>query len=74
MNIFKIFIPKEKAQQVTELESWTLQWKIQGNGYSLFVVQHKAFIKKDDADEFEKQLKESAKFLGTWVDTKITRN
>jgi hypothetical protein len=74
MNIFKIFIPKNKAQQVTELESWTLQWKIQGNGYSQVIVKHKAFIKREEADEFEKQLKSSANFLGTWVETKISRN
>ena len=74
MNIFKIFIPKDKAQQVTELESWTLRWEIQANGYSAVHVNHKSFIKENDAKEFEKQLKSSAEFLGTWVKTKISRN
>ena len=74
MNIFKILIPKEKAQEVTELESWTLKWEIQANGYDRVKVQHKSFIKKEDAKEFKKQLKSSADFLGTWVETKITRN
>jgi hypothetical protein len=33
MNIFKILIPKDNAQTVTELESYTLEWRIQGNSY-----------------------------------------
>ena len=70
---FKFLIPKDKAQEVTILESWTLKWEIQGNGYNT-VTQHKSFIDKDDANEFEKQLKSSAKFLGAWVETKITKN
>ena len=74
MNIFKIFIPKDNAQQITELESWTLKWEIQGNGYETVKVFHKSFIYKKDAEEFEKQLKSSAKFLGTWVDTYLTKN
>lgn len=74
MNLFKILIPKEKAQEVTELESWTVKWEIQGNGYSMVKVQYKSFIKKQDAKEFEKQLKSSANFLGTWVETTINRN
>ena len=74
MNIFKILIPKNDAQEVTELESYTLRWEIQANGYDKLSVHHKSFIKKDDAEEYEKQLKSSAKFLGTWVNTKVYRN
>lgn len=74
MKLFKILIPKEKAQEVTELESWSLRWEIQANGYSSVRVQHKNFIDKEAAKEFEKQLKSSADFLGTWVKTEITRN
>ena len=74
MNIFKILIPKDKAQEVTELESYTLRWEIQANGYDRTKVKHKSFIKKEDAEEFKKQLKSSAEFLGTWVETKITKN
>ncbi|MCB0743494.1 MAG: hypothetical protein KDC67_06290 [Ignavibacteriae bacterium] len=73
-NIFKILIPKENAQEVTELESWTLRWEIQGELYNSRIVKHKSFIKKEDAEEYEKQLKYSANLLGTWVDTFITRN
>ena len=73
MNI-KIFIPKDNVQQVTELESWTLKWEIQGNGYDARKVFHKSFIHKNEAEEFEKQLKNSAKFLGTWVNTYLTKN
>ncbi len=74
MNIFKIFIAKDKAQTVTELESWTLKWSIQGSTYMSEIVQHKAFINKKDALEFEKQLKSSADFLGCWVTITIKRN
>lgn len=74
MNLLKLLIPKDKAQEVTELESYTLRWEIQANGYSSVKVQHKSFLKKGDAQEFEKQLESSADFLGTWVNTKITKN
>ena len=74
MNIFKIFIPKDNAQQVTELESWTLKWEIQGNGYDTKKVFYKSFIHENEAKEFEKQLKSSAKFLGTWINTYLTKN
>lgn len=73
-NIFKRLIPKEDVQEVTELESWTLRWEIQGDMYGSTKVFHKSFIKKDDVDEYEKQLNECAKFIGAWVNTKITRN
>lgn len=74
MNLFKLLIPKDKAQEVTELESFTLRWEIQGDTYLSKKVYHKSFIKKEDAEEYSKQLKSSAKFLGTWVNTEITRN
>jgi hypothetical protein len=28
MNLFKLFIPKEKAQVITEVESWTVKWEV----------------------------------------------
>ena len=75
MSFFrKILIPKDKAQEVTELESYTIRWEIQANGYTSVHVQHKSFIEKEDAIEFEKQLKSSADFLGTWVKTNINKN
>ena len=74
MNIFKRFIPKDNAQEVTELESFTLKWEIQGDSYRSRIVKHKSFIKKEDAEEYSKQLKSSADFLGTWVETRITKN
>ena len=33
MSIFKILIPKDKAQEVTELESFTVRWEIEGDMY-----------------------------------------
>ena len=33
MKLFKRLIPKENAQEVTELQSWTLKWEIQGDMY-----------------------------------------
>lgn len=73
-NIFKKLIPKENSQEVTELESWTLKWVIQGNTYNSTKVFHKCFICDTDAKEYEKQLKSAANLLGTWVDTSITKN
>ena len=75
MNIFKIFIPKENAQEVTELESWTVSWKVATHlRWGEAKVFNKAFIDKDDANEFEKQLIESAKFLKTVIETDLIKN
>jgi len=74
MNIFKLFIPKEKAQVVEELESFTVSWQYKTGWSDNVHTQHKVFINKSDAQEFEKQLKESAKFIGCWIDTELNRN
>jgi hypothetical protein len=75
MKLFKLFIPKEKSQVVTELESWTVKWTVptsiqwgEGKTYN------KVFIKEEDAKEFKKQLEESASFIKTPIITKIVRN
>lgn len=73
-NIFKILIPKDNAQEITELESFTVKWIIQGNGYGDTIIKHKSFINKDDAKEFEKQLKSSADFIGAWIKTELYKN
>lgn len=75
MNLFKLFIPKEKAQVITELESWTVSWQVAtsiiwGEGK----VFNKAFIKEEEAKEFKKQLEKSASFIKTPVRTEIVRN
>jgi len=74
MNVFKLLIPKEKAQVVEELESFTVSWQYKTGWSGDVHTQHKVFIKKPDAEEFEKQLKESAKFIGCWIETKLKRN
>ena len=73
-NLRKIFIPKDKSQSVTELESWTLKWETQGIYYDTKIVNHKCFVDNDEAKEFEKQLKDSAKFLNVWVRTELNKN
>lgn len=75
MNVSKLFIPKEKAQVITELKSWTVSWKVAtsitwGDG----TVFNKVFIKEAEAKEFKKQLKESASFIKTPIRTEIIRN
>ena len=74
MKLFKLFIPKDKAQEVIELESFTLKWKIQGDSYGSYKVFHKCFISNNDAKKYEEQLKSAAELLGTWVNTSITKN
>lgn len=74
MNIFKIFIPKEKMQTVTELESWTVTWYVKTGWSDKTKRQAKVFIKNDEAKEFKRQLEEQAKFIGCWISTEITRN
>lgn len=77
LNIFKtkkITIPKDNAQTITELESWTIKWSTQGNTYGSEIVNFKTFIKESEAKEFEKQLLESAKFIKIWIHTKLYKN
>lgn len=72
--IKKIKIPTSSRQEVNELQSWTVTWEIQANGYCERITFNKVFIKQDEAKEFEKQLKDAATFLGTWVDVSIKEN
>jgi hypothetical protein len=75
MNLFKLFIPKEKAQIITELESWTVSWRVSTSiRWGESKLFNKAFIKEADAKEFKKQLEESASFIKTPIITEIVRN
>ena len=75
MNVFKIFIPKEKSQVITELESWTVSWEVAksirwGEGSEC----NKVFINEAEAKEFLKQLIESAAFIKTPIKTEMIQN
>ena len=74
MNLFKLLIPKDKAQEVTELESHTVTWWVKSGWGDATDRYAKVFIDKGEAKEFEKQLKESAKFIGCWIRTQRERN
>ena len=74
MNLFKIFMPKENAQTATELESWTVTWRIY-SGWAGATDQHsKVFIKEDEAKEYRRQLEEQAKFVRCWIKTSMYKN
>jgi len=73
MNLFKIFIPKDKAQEVTELESYTVTWKVLEGWHNAKIIYHEVFIYKDDAEEFKKQLEESAKFIKAYISVSISK-
>lgn len=72
-NIFKIKIPKNNAQEVAELESWTVSWKVRDRGYE-YIQFSKVFIKENEAKEYQKQLTESAKFCKAYIETKMYKN
>ncbi len=75
LNIIKkLFIPTGAQKEVQELQSWTVKWEIQGESYNLTIINHKVFLKENEADDFIKQLKDSAKFIGTWVRTEKKEN
>lgn len=73
-NIFKIKIPKDNAQEVKELESWTVQWEVKTGWSNQTEVHHKAFVVESEAMEFRKQLIESAKFIKAWISTDMYKN
>lgn len=73
----KITIPLDNAQEVIELESWSIKWTSylhDFGSYARTTEQIKAFIVEADADEFQKQLKEAAKFINTTVYTVKIKN
>ena len=74
MNLFKILIPKEKAQEITEIESFSVTWFVKTGWADSTKRQAKVFIDKTEAKEFEKQLNESAKFIGAWINVELKRN
>jgi hypothetical protein len=48
MNLFKLFIPKDKGQVVTELESWTVRWEVATSlRWGQPQVYHKVFVKEN---------------------------
>ncbi len=74
MKLFEFLIPKEKQQKVTIMQSWSVTWFIKTGWSDQTKRFAKSFIKYEDAKEFDKQLNESAKFIGAWIDTRLTEN
>ena len=74
LNIFKTKIPKENQQEVTELQSFTVKWEIKTGWSNATETFHKVIINEAEAYEFEKQLKECAKFIKCWIRTECYRN
>ena len=74
MNIFKLFIPKEKMQVVEELESWSVTWYVRTGWSNNTKRKAKTFIKIEDAKEFKRQLEEQARFIGCWISVDLDRN
>lgn len=74
MNLRKLFIPKEKAQTVIELESYSVEWFVKTGWADQEDRSAKMFVKSEDAKEFEKQLKESAKFINAYIRTNLFKN
>jgi hypothetical protein len=79
-NLFKtkkITIPQDNAQEITELESWTVKWKSYVHDFSTYGKEKfnaKVFIDEQEALEFEKQLNECAKFINSTVHVDLTKN
>jgi hypothetical protein len=69
-NTNALMIPKDNAQVVQVLKSYTVRWQVQANGYMSRDTYHKVFIKTEDVKEFKKQLKHSADFIGAsiWIE------
>jgi hypothetical protein len=74
LKLFKTKIPKENVQEITEMESFTVTWEVLNGWSGKTDSYHKVIINENDAKEFEKQLKESAKFIKCWIRTNVYRN
>ena len=73
-NPKKISIPKENAQTITELESYTVNWQYKTGWSDSVANQFKVLASKEDAEEFVKQLQEAAKLIGCYIKTSISQN
>lgn len=75
MNLLQLLIPSNKRQTVTEVESWTVEWRVLDKwGTSEGKAYNKAFISHSEAIEFERQVKSSADFIKAWVRTSLRKN
>jgi hypothetical protein len=66
LKFFKTRIPKDNVTEVTIQQSWTLEWTSYKHDYGTFATSKfnaKVFTKHEDALEYEKQVKECAKFI-----------
>jgi hypothetical protein len=70
----KIEIPKDNAQTVEVVQSFTVSWQIKTGWGGDVKTYHKVFVSKTDANEFVKQLEESAKFINCWIKTNLIEN
>jgi hypothetical protein len=74
MKLLKLFIPKQKAQVVTEIESWSVTWFFKTGWSDNVTGKTKAFLEENDAKKFKEQLEESAKFIGCWIEVHMVKN
>lgn len=71
MKIFDFLIPKDKAQTVQVIKSYSVIWYVR-SGWSNDTIRYaKTLVDYKQALEFKKQLEESAKFIGAWLEAKI---
>ncbi len=73
-KFFKKQIPTDNTQEVTIMQSWTVQWGVKSGRLDDYNFYSKVFIKLDEAKEFEKQLKQSAKFINAPIITELYEN
>jgi hypothetical protein len=77
LKFFKIRIPKDNVTEVTIQQSWILEWtsyKHSSGRYADSTFNAKVFTKHEDALEYEKQLKECARFINTSISTNLKEN
>ena len=76
LKIFKrkISIPKENAQEVETIDSYTVSWDIKTGWSGTIRTLNKVFINRSDAKEFKKQLIESANFIDAYIETRLIIN
>lgn len=75
-KLFKTKIPKDNAQEVILIESWTIEWF--SKDYNGFASDQKhnarVFSNENDMIEFKKQLEECSKFINAGIAIKVKKN
>ena len=75
LNFLKTKVPTGDTKELTEIESWTVNWGTATGWGGNYDYHHKVFTSKPEAEEFERHLKNAVALLQCkWAGSEIKKN